>query len=78
MKTLLLIIWPWKLMPHDLERLGISEYEKFFDIEIHDMGKFINKKYFKTFKNENIKLNYKIIRFSNFLHSVFKTFVFEP
>ena len=57
MKPLLIIIWPWRFMSYDVQKMGLSEYEKIFDIEIHDMGKFINKKFYETFKKEILDLD---------------------
>ena len=62
-KVIFISLWP--ITNFSLKRINIKNYEKKFEIELHDLGLFINAKFSKTYKEEVIS-TYKIYRFKSF------------
>ena len=62
-KVIFISLWP--ITNFSLKRIDIKTYEKNFEIELHDLGLFINPKFSKTYKEENIK-SYKIYKFNSY------------
>ena len=62
-KVIFISLWP--ITNFSLKRIDIKTYEKNFEIELHDLGLFINPKFSKTYKEEDIK-SYKIYKFNSY------------
>ncbi len=62
-KVIFISIWP--ITNYSLKRIDIKSYKKNFDIELHDLGLFINAKFSNLYKKEEIKF-YKVYKFKSY------------
>ncbi len=63
-KYKLLFISPWYINNFSLKKYDLKSFESKYNIELHDLGIFINQKFTKTFIQKN-NLKYKTYRFKS-------------